>query len=363
MLYDTHSCMPTLHQKLVSGPVDIIGDVHGEIDALRALLVRLGCDWERGVAQRPIVFVGDLVDRGPDSPAVVELVMKLVEQGIAQCVLGNHELNILFDLEKEGNGWFRGDASDAYQVKDEDGVVDHVFQSVLATKEQAERFRCFFATLPLVLEREDLRVVHACWYGKAVSQLPNEGDVASLGRKWAKDIHMGFKKRGLWELEKAERAEFGDLKRLDIPPTRDLPAHAEAAQDRQSLHPIKVLTSGREIRVPFEEVFFVGGKWRFVRRFDWWNHYEDEPAVVVGHYWRRRHNAWVEGKPDPWSTDKPTDWAGPRRNVFCVDYSVGRRFHERNHGKTDQFSGGLAALRWPERLLFFDDADEPVPTT
>jgi hypothetical protein len=67
--------MTRLIQQMVGGPVDIIGDVHGEIDALKRLLSRLGCQPERGIAQRPLIFVGDLVDRGPDSPAVVELVM------------------------------------------------------------------------------------------------------------------------------------------------------------------------------------------------------------------------------------------------------------------------------------------------
>ena len=204
--------------------------------------------------------------------------------------------------------------------------------------------------------------MHACWHAPSVERLPEDGQVAELGKHWAWEIHNDQKSRGLWAKEKAERAEFADLKRLDVEPTRDLPNHALAAQERQADHPIKVLTSGREERVPFEKIFFVGGKWRFVRRFDWWNDYEEEPAVVVGHYWRRRANAWVEGKPDPWHTEAFHDWTGPHRNVFCVDYSVGRRFMERARGKADNFEGGLAALRWPERELVFSDREGTVPT-
>lgn len=66
--------MAKLIQTLPDGPLDIIGDVHGEADALRSLLARLGCDPVKKTAQRPLVFVGDLVDRGPDSVAVVALV-------------------------------------------------------------------------------------------------------------------------------------------------------------------------------------------------------------------------------------------------------------------------------------------------
>ena len=85
--------------------------------------------------------------------------------------------------------------------------------------------------------------------------------------------------------------------------------------------------------------------------------------MVVGHYWRRRGDVQVPGKPDAWQTKRWTDWTGPRGNVFCVDYSVGRRFVERGAGATAEFAGGLAAMRWPERMLVFDDWDTPVPTT
>jgi len=355
--------MAQLIQALPDGPLDIIGDVHGEADALHRLLKRLGCDVATATVQRPLVFVGDLIDRGPDSPAVVETVMKLVEAGVAQCVLGNHELNVLFGSKKEGNGWLRADGTDHYQYKDGDAVVTETFESAFATPEQAQRFKSFFASLPVVLQRADLRVVHACWYAPAIEKLPVSGDVAELSKQWAREIHADHETRGLWAAEKAERNEFADLKRLDVEPTRDLPSHAVAAEERQSNHPIKVLTSGREERVPFESKFFVGGKWRFVRRYDWWEHYDEAPAVVVGHYWRRRQDAWVEGKPDPWNTACFSDWTGPNKNVFCVDYSAGRRFLERSRGKSQDFDGGLAALRWPEKTLVFDDQAGEIPTT
>ena len=178
-------CMAKLIQTLPDGPLDIIGDVHGEADALRSLLARLGCDPVKKTAERPLVFVGDLVDRGPDSVAVVALVKGLVEAGLAQCVLGNHELNILFGSRKEGNGWIRADTSDHYQFKDGDEIRQESFDSVPATPRQAEEITAAFKTLPLVLQRSDLRVVHACWHSEGISRLPEEGDIAALGREWA----------------------------------------------------------------------------------------------------------------------------------------------------------------------------------
>jgi hypothetical protein len=355
--------MPQLVQSLPPGPVDIIGDVHGEAAALRSLLDRLGCDPDKGTADRPIVFVGDLVDRGPDSPTVVEIVMRLVDAGLAQCVLGNHELNILLGSRKEGNGWIWGDETDAHQREVDGNVVSHRFDSVSATPEQGERFRAFFATLPLILEREDLRVVHACWNDASVRQLPDKGNAADLGRLWSAQIRSALEADGTWADELEERGAFAELKRLDVRPDRDLPAHAGAVEQRQNGHPLKVLTSGLEVRNPFEKLFFVGGKWRFCRRYDWWHHYDEEPAVVVGHYWRQRIDCPSGDKPDRWATRRYTDWVGPRKNVFCVDYSVGMRFVSRARGQTADFTEGLAALRWPEREIFFDDRDDPVATT
>ena len=85
----------------VHGPFDIIGDVHGCFDELVLLLNKLGytIEFDRKLERYQIshdrghiaVFVGDLVDRGPDSPEVLRLVMDLVEQGKGYCVSGNHD--------------------------------------------------------------------------------------------------------------------------------------------------------------------------------------------------------------------------------------------------------------------------------
>ena len=85
-----------LIDKLNAGKLDIVGDIHGEYDALKTLLAKLDYAADGSHADgRRLVFVGDLVDRGHDSPAVIETVMRLTNDGRAQCVLGNHELNIL----------------------------------------------------------------------------------------------------------------------------------------------------------------------------------------------------------------------------------------------------------------------------
>ncbi|WP_326810479.1 polynucleotide kinase-phosphatase [Streptomyces scopuliridis] len=75
----------------LTGPFDIIGDIHGCRSELETLLGKLGYEDGAHPEGRTAVFVGDLVDRGPDSPGVLRRVMGMVAAGTALCVPGNHE--------------------------------------------------------------------------------------------------------------------------------------------------------------------------------------------------------------------------------------------------------------------------------
>jgi len=81
---------------------DVIGDVHGCIHELTELLANLG--YENGVHPegRQVVFLGDLVDRGPDSPAVLKIAMRMVRLGSALAVRGNHEEKLIRALSGRG---------------------------------------------------------------------------------------------------------------------------------------------------------------------------------------------------------------------------------------------------------------------
>ncbi|MBB6049268.1 polynucleotide kinase-phosphatase [Armatimonas rosea] len=82
------------------GPFDFIGDVHGCYDELQALLGKLGYDEAGGHPEnRRLVFVGDLVDRGPKSVEVASFVMEAVAAGRALCVPGNHDDKLKRALE------------------------------------------------------------------------------------------------------------------------------------------------------------------------------------------------------------------------------------------------------------------------
>ncbi|XRQ13442.1 polynucleotide kinase-phosphatase [Actinomadura welshii] len=89
----------------LTGPFDVVGDVHGCRAELEELLAGLGYEIDRDAqgraagashpGGRTAVFVGDLVDRGPDSPGVLRLVMGMVAAGDALCVSGNHEAKLV----------------------------------------------------------------------------------------------------------------------------------------------------------------------------------------------------------------------------------------------------------------------------
>lgn len=146
------------------GPLDIVGDIHGELHALLDLLRHLGYDADgRHPQSRTLVFVGDFVDRGPDSPGVVDVVQRLVEAGHARAIAGNHEINLLRHDAKDGAGWF-------FDARLDSDLRKYRQFARATTTLQRARIETFLNSLPLGLEREDLRVIHAAWHAPDVAK-------------------------------------------------------------------------------------------------------------------------------------------------------------------------------------------------
>lgn len=150
------------NKKDVHGPFDIIGDIHGCYDETIELLGKLGytvhgeagdCDVSPPVTNgvpRTLVFLGDLVDRGPASPAVLRLVMRLIEEGKALCVPGNHDVKLLRHLSGK-------------RVRLTHGLERTVEQLSMETPEFVDRVRTFIDGLisHYVLDEGKLVVAHA----------------------------------------------------------------------------------------------------------------------------------------------------------------------------------------------------------
>jgi protein phosphatase len=147
-----------------AGPFDIIGDVHGCLGELMLLLVKLGYRMKRvrdadereywrvsHDENRRLVFVGDLCDRGPDTPGVFRLVMDAVSRGVAFCVLGNHDDKLL--------RWLNSPE----KVKLTHGLAQSAEQFEKEPSRLRDRVAEFIAKLPshLVLDGGRLVVAHA----------------------------------------------------------------------------------------------------------------------------------------------------------------------------------------------------------
>lgn len=331
----------SLVQPLPDGPLDIVGDVHGEIDALKALLRHLGYHDTPASALAParapgsqpprmaenppeplrrLVFVGDLIDRGPDSVAVVRLIRQLIDSGRALAVMGNHDLNAVLGTPKAENGWFFGHRPPGPPGKNPERAV--------RSDEERQEILALLRGLPLALERGDLRVVHAAWDEEAIDAL-----------------------RG---------ASTADLAEIYNEHVQSAKALAEATDDPvertlilQNHNPVKRITSGPEQRA--DKPFEAAGKLRYAARAPWWDRQGEGPMCVIGHYSRTEVQDHVKtsglfGDLHPYAA------MGPYGNVACIDYSVGYRHRERLAGVPEHgYVSRLAALRWPERELVFDN--------
>ncbi len=279
--------MSSLAQELFSGSVDVVGDLHGDFEALQQILNLLGYlpDGSHPKGRR-LVFVGDLTDRGPDSIAVVRWVRDLITKDLAQCVLGNHDLNILLNKPKADNGWFfeLGDDSIRKEITD------------------------FFLELPLILMRDDLRVVHACWQPEMVSMASDATNVIDFFQLHRFNIDIGIAKRS-------------DLKTW------------QKEMRHQNLNPVKVLTSGLEVRS--ESPVILKGKASSLERYPWWTDYEDETVCCFGHYGLSRSKSRNESR------------------AICIDFGNSKRWT--HAAASDEFC--LAAYRFPEHQIQFATGD------
>lgn len=148
---------------------DLIGDIHGHADELVQLLDTLGYRKSDGAYRHPerkVIFLGDFIDRGPKIQEVLDIVRPMIEKGTALAVMGNHELNALAfhtihmihlsgHLRPRDNKNIRQHAQTLLQMNDQ----------ILAETNE------WFRTLPMWLDLDGLRVVHACWDDQAIATI------------------------------------------------------------------------------------------------------------------------------------------------------------------------------------------------
>lgn len=287
---------------------DIIGDIHGYANSLKAILELMGYENSSGFYKhknRQAIFVGDFIDRGPQIEQTLKIVKEMVDNQSAYAIMGNHEYNAICYHSKDKNGNYLREHSEKNKRQYRFTLTE--FQN---SRNNLLFYVNWFKTLPLFLEIDNLRVIHACWDAELIKFIKKTLPTHTLN----------------WDF----------LIKSSIEGTKEYDA-------------IEILLKGKEIHLPSTVVYLdKEGIRRKSVRIKWWkefnnetfrsiavnfsttvpnvlvdtevikNHkpyFENEPPVFVGHY-------WCSGEPEIFSS-----------NVCCVDFSVAR------HGK-------LVAYRW-----------------
>lgn len=152
---------------------DIIGDIHGHSEPLVKLLTDLGYVERHGAFRSPdpnrvVIFLGDIIDRGPDQLGSIDIVRRMMDADSAHCLMGNHEHAaigwLLPDPQKPGE-FMRVHSDKNYRQHsvflDQIGSDQAVRNDVLKWME----------TLPLYLDLPEIRCVHACWQPDVIDEL------------------------------------------------------------------------------------------------------------------------------------------------------------------------------------------------
>jgi len=152
---------------------DIIGDIHGHADELEILLQKLGYNLVDGIYSHPenrnVIFLGDYIDRGPKIRETLHIVKNMCDNGSAEAIMGNHEFNaVSFATPDSKNGGF-------YRKHNFKEINQH-FETLKQFKDFKYEWKMFlnwFKELPLFIEKENLRAVHACWDDEHINWIKN----------------------------------------------------------------------------------------------------------------------------------------------------------------------------------------------
>lgn len=305
---------------------DLIGDIHGQADELEALLTKL--DYSRAGAgfrheNRQVIFLGDFIDRGPHQRRVLDIVRSMIADRAALTVMGNHEFNAIAYYTPDGKGG---------HLRPRNSKNTHQHQAFLDEfADQPEAWRetiDWFKTLPLWLDLDGLRVVHACWDPVHISRIT---DSHGSGARLTDELLSEASRYGTWQYRAVETLLKG--KEIQLPEGAYF--HDKDGTRRHEIRvrwwgkgktykdvymgPESAITHIPDDSIPGDHMIEYG---------------HEEKPVFLGHY-------WMEGTPAPLAS-----------NIACLDYSVAKT------------GGKLVAYRWngesticPDSYVWSDRAD------
>ncbi len=164
---------------------DLIGDVHGCGETLIVLLEQMGYQKINGIYQhksRKAVFLGDIVDRGPHIRLACEIVRGMVDAGHAHMIMGNHEYNLVTYMTPAPEGVDRPYLRE--HTERNSFIVKQTVEQFADHPEEFKDYLEWFTELPLFMEFDHFRVVHACWDHAVINEF--------IGRYGGNQLHTGL---------------------------------------------------------------------------------------------------------------------------------------------------------------------------
>lgn len=285
---------------------DIIGDIHGHYNDLVNLLRALGYNNNCGYFKhksRKVIFVGDFIDRGINQRKLIYEVMKMVNNGSALAIMGNHEYNAICFSESNGKGKYLREHSKENIFQHKAFLDDLTFGT-----SDYELVINWFKDLPVFLELNEFRVIHAAWLDKSINFLKTNLIDAKLNQDfltkcWDNNSdafkHIERSLKGL-EVILPNGLTWLDKKNKKVRNTMRVNWFSHV--DAKTYKNCAISFPNPEI-LPDEEIDFN------------FKMYEDKKPVFFGHY-------WLQGEPKI-----QTEYAA------CLDYSVAK-------------NGKLVCYRW-----------------
>lgn len=279
---------------------DIIPDIHGQAEKLRLALQNLGWQrtgltWRHSEPDRQIVFLGDFIDRGPENGAVIRIVRELMDAGRAQAIMGNHELNAIHFHTDDPDTGAPLRMHNKHNLEQHESFLREFPLRASHTKDVLDWMR----GLPLFIETEGFRAVHAAWIQPAIDDLRRQTGDGALSEDQL--IRSGRKGDALCDL--AEAVAKGPEARLPHP-------YSFVDKGKKERHHVRVkwwsgdVQNWRQVAMSVPDINHLPD-WPLPDDLLTSIYPADAKPVFFGHY-------WMSGEPELQSL-----------NALCLDYSAG----------------------------------------
>jgi calcineurin-like phosphoesterase family protein len=243
-----------------------------------------------------LVFLGDLIDRGKKNREVVNTVRALVDQGVAICLMGNHEFNAVQFHTPDGKGGYLREHSEKNIKQHQAFINDYTNHK----DELAETIQ-WFALLPVAIETPNFRAIHACWSPNHLKNLRPDGIGWYMGdTSWvdAADENLKIYETIETLLKGPEKKLPNNLDFLD----KDNERRKKVRLAWWKEHP-KTWEYAVDPSVDLQEHKILEWEGKFL------SYPPESKPIFFGHYWRTGKTKFDS------------------KNAFCLDYSAGNGGH------------------------------------